>query len=57
MAMGAMLLFWPGAIAAMWNDTALAPLLIAIGMPGHWPVLGRCLAGPMAAPRPSLPMP
>ena len=40
MAMGAMLLFWPGAIAAMWNYNALAPLLIAIGMSGHGPVFG-----------------
>ena len=40
MAMGAMLLFWPGAIAAMWTYNALAPLLIAIGMCGHWPVFG-----------------
>lgn len=40
MAMGAMLLFWPGAIAAMWNYNALARLLIAIGMSGHWPVFG-----------------
>lgn len=40
MAMGAMLLFWPGAIAAMWTSNALAPLLIAIGMSGHWPVFG-----------------
>lgn len=40
MAMGAMLLFWPGAIAAMSLQNALVPLLIAIGMSAHWPVFG-----------------
>jgi len=40
MAMGAMLLFWPMAIAAMWNFNALTPLILAIGMSGHWPVFG-----------------
>lgn len=40
MAMGAMLLFWPVAIAAMWNFNALTPLILAIGMSGHWPVFG-----------------
>ena len=40
MAMGAMLLFWPMAVAAMWNYNALTPLILAIGMSGHWPVFG-----------------
>lgn len=40
MAMGAMLLFWPGAIAAMQTHNPLVPLLIAIGMSTHWPVFG-----------------
>lgn len=40
MAMGGMLLFWPTAIAAMWNFNELTPLILAIGMSGHWPVFG-----------------
>ncbi len=40
MAMGAMLLFWPVMVAAMWNYNSLAPLVLAIGMSGHWPVFG-----------------
>jgi hypothetical protein len=40
MAMGAMLLFWPTAVAAMWNYNDLTPLILAIGMSTHWPVFG-----------------
>lgn len=47
MAMGAMLLFWPVAIAAMWNFNALTPLILAIGMSGHWPVFGWSYGRPL----------
>jgi hypothetical protein len=40
MAMGAMLLFWPTAVATMWNYNTLTPLILAIGMSAHWPVFG-----------------
>ncbi len=40
MAMIGMLLFWPMAVGAMWNYNTLTPLIIAIGMSGHWPVFG-----------------
>ncbi|MEX1251038.1 MAG: hypothetical protein WEA77_07580 [Hyphomonas sp.] len=40
MAMNAMLLFWPAAIGALRNFNALTPLILAIGMPGDWPVFG-----------------
>ena len=35
-----MLLFWPMAIAAWWTDVQLVPLILAIGMSLHWPVIG-----------------
>ncbi len=35
-----MLLFWPIAIAALWRATDLFPLVLAIGMSLHWPVIG-----------------
>jgi hypothetical protein len=35
-----MLLFWPMAVAAWWTDAQLAPLVLAIGMSLHWPVIG-----------------
>jgi hypothetical protein len=35
-----MLLFWPMAIAAWWTDVQLVPLVLAIGMSLHWPVIG-----------------
>lgn len=35
-----MLLFWPGCIAAFYTAPELVPLLLAIGMSGHWPVIG-----------------
>jgi len=35
-----MLLFWPVAIAAFWNYPALVPLILAIGMSQHWPIVG-----------------
>ena len=47
MAMGAMLLFWPMAVAAMWNFNALTPLILAIGMSGHWPVFGWTYGRPV----------
>ncbi len=46
-AMGAMLLFWPMAVAAMWNFNALTPLILAIGMCGHWPVFGWSYGRPV----------
>ena len=36
----AMLLFWPMAVAAWWTYPALFPLILAIGMSLHWPVIG-----------------
>ncbi|MEQ9504746.1 MAG: hypothetical protein RLO80_00645 [Hyphomonas sp.] len=47
MAMAAMLLFWPVMVAAMWNYNALAPLILAIGMSGHWPVFGWSYGRPV----------
>ncbi len=47
MAMGAMLLFWPMAVAAMWHFNALTPLILAIGMSGHWPVFGWSYGRPV----------
>jgi hypothetical protein len=35
-----MLLFWPMAIAAWWTDAQLVPLVLAVGMSLHWPVIG-----------------
>ncbi len=35
-----MLLFWPVAISAWWTYPALVPLVLAIGMSQHWPVIG-----------------
>ena len=35
-----MLLFWPIAISAFWSYPQLVPLVLAIGMSIHWPVIG-----------------
>jgi hypothetical protein len=35
-----MLLFWPIAIAAFWTYPQLVPLVLAIGLSIHWPVIG-----------------
>ena len=35
-----MLLFWPIAISAYWTYPQLVPLVLAIGMSIHWPVIG-----------------
>ena len=35
-----MLLFWPMAATAFWSAPTLAPLILAIGMSMHWPVIG-----------------
>ena len=35
-----MLLFWPMAIAALWRAPELFPMILAIGMSIHWPVIG-----------------
>ncbi|MEO1312033.1 MAG: hypothetical protein AAFV51_13885 [Pseudomonadota bacterium] len=35
-----MLLFWPMAIAALWTELSLFPLILAIGLSIHWPVIG-----------------
>ncbi len=35
-----MLLFWPLLAAALATAPELAPLILAIGMSGHWPVIG-----------------
>jgi hypothetical protein len=35
-----MLLFWPIAVAAWWSHPPLVPLVLAIGMAIHWPVIG-----------------
>ena len=35
-----MLIFWPIAISAWWSHAALVPLVLAIGMSIHWPVIG-----------------
>lgn len=39
-AFAAMLLFWPMLAAAIWTAPPLAPLILAIGMSMHWPVVG-----------------
>lgn len=36
----AMLLFWPAAVVAMWNFNDMFPLILAIGMSTHWPIVG-----------------
>lgn len=36
----AMLLFWPMAIAALWEAIGLFPLIMAIGLSLHFPVIG-----------------
>jgi len=35
-----MLLFWPGAMTAYYTAPELAPMLLAIGLSVHWPVIG-----------------
>jgi hypothetical protein len=35
-----MLLFWPMAFAAFWTAVELTPLILAIGMAMHWPIIG-----------------
>jgi hypothetical protein len=35
-----MLLFWPMAFAAYWTAPGPTPLILAIGMSMHWPVIG-----------------
>jgi hypothetical protein len=35
-----MLIFWPIAISAWWSHSPLVPLVLAIGMAIHWPVIG-----------------
>lgn len=35
-----MFLFWPMAVAAWWTNVQLVPLILAIGMSIHWPVIG-----------------
>ncbi len=35
-----MLLFWPSAVAALWTAPDLTPLILAIGMSIHWPMIG-----------------
>jgi hypothetical protein len=35
-----MMLFWPIAISAYWTYPQLVPLVLAIGMSIHWPVIG-----------------
>lgn len=35
-----MLLFWPMAFAAYWTAIQLTPLILAIGMAMHWPIIG-----------------
>jgi hypothetical protein len=35
-----MLLFWPIAISAFWTYPQIVPLVLAIGMSIHWPVIG-----------------
>ena len=39
-AFASMLLFWPIAISAFWTYPELVPLVLAIGMSIHWPVIG-----------------
>lgn len=35
-----MLLFWPSAFMAYYHAPSLTPLILAIGMSAHWPVIG-----------------
>jgi hypothetical protein len=35
-----MLLFWPMAFAAYWTAIEMTPLILAIGMAMHWPIIG-----------------
>jgi hypothetical protein len=35
-----MFLFWPMAIVAFWDAPDLVPLIFAIGLSIHWPVIG-----------------
>ena len=35
-----MLLFWPMAFAAYWTAVGMTPLILAIGMAMHWPIIG-----------------
>jgi hypothetical protein len=39
-ALASMLIFWPIAISAFWTYPQLVPLILAIGMSTHWPVIG-----------------
>ena len=39
-AFASMLLFWPIAFAAFGSAVQLVPLILAIGMSIHWPVVG-----------------
>jgi hypothetical protein len=39
-AFASMLLFWPTAISAWWTYPAIVPLILAIGMSTHWPIIG-----------------
>lgn len=50
-AFASMLLFWPMAIAAMWHFNEMVPLILAIGMSIHWPVIGwsYCRTAPYIA--------
>ena len=41
-----MLLFWPIAVAALWEAVQMVPLILAIGMSQHWPVIGWSYARP-----------
>lgn len=41
-----MMLFWPMAIAAFWTYPQLVPLILAIGLSIHWPVIGWTYARP-----------
>lgn len=44
-----MVLFWPMACAAFWSAIQLTPLILAIGMAMHWPIIswtyGRTVCG------------
>ncbi len=39
-AFASMLIFWPIAISAWWTYPPIVPLVLAIGMSIHWPVIG-----------------
>jgi hypothetical protein len=43
----AMLLFWPGCIAAFYVAPELVSLILAIGMSGHWPTIGWSYGRPV----------